>query len=148
MNMIKIMLLTISIILVFISCVKTPDNKLVDEWKQEIMETEKNFAAMLKNEGIHKAFVSYAAEDAVLMRNDKLIIGKNNIDIFYNNQTATGLTWTPDYIDVASSGDLGYTYGKYLFKYTDSDGKLLESSGVFHTVWKRQPNGNWKFVWD
>lgn len=146
--MIKTMIITIPIILVFISCVKTSDNKLIDKWKKEIMEAEKNFAEMLKDEGIHKAFVSYAAENAVLMRNNELIMGKNNIDEFYNNQTTTELTWTPDYIDVANSGDLAYTYGKYLFKYTDSDGNLLESSGVFHTVWKRQSDGKWKYVWD
>ncbi len=146
--MIKIMLITLPIILVIISFLKTPYNKLIDKWKQEIIETEKNFADMLKNEGIHKAFVSYAADDAVLMRDNELIIGKNNIDIFYNNQITTGLSWTPDYIDVAKSGDLAYTYGKYIYTYTDSDGKLLESSGVFHTVWKRQSDGNWKYVWD
>ena len=82
------------------------------------------------------------------MRNDELVIGKNNIDLLYKNQTATGLTWTPDYIDVANSGDLGYTYGKYTYSFIDTNGDENESSGVFHTVWKRQSDGKWKFVWD
>jgi ketosteroid isomerase-like protein len=58
------------------------------------------------------------------------------------------LKWTPDFIDVAASCDLGYTYGKYTFAVTDSTGKVNESRGYFHTVWKKQKDGNWRFVWD
>jgi ketosteroid isomerase-like protein len=27
-------------------------------------------------------------------------------------------------------------------------GEVGEYQGVFHTVWKRQPDGTWKYVWD
>ena len=58
------------------------------------------------------------------------------------------LKWKPDFVDVAASGDLGYTYGHYTYSYIDSTGKAAEDKGIFHTVWKRQPDGNWRFVWD
>ena len=135
-------------IIVFMSCVKNSKSIDIEYWKNEILQTEKDFAEMVKSDGLHKAFVFYAADNAVLMRNDELVIGKNNIDLLYKNQTATGLTWTPDYIDVANSGDLGYTYGKYTYSFIDTNGDENESSGVFHTVWKRQSDGKWKFVWD
>ncbi|MFC2138829.1 YybH family protein, partial [Bacteroidota bacterium] len=58
------------------------------------------------------------------------------------------LEWKPDYIDVSTSGDLGYTFGKFTFSAKDTTGKLIESEGIFHTVWKRQEDGSWKYVWD
>jgi ketosteroid isomerase-like protein len=56
------------------------------------------------------------------------------------------LTWSPDFIDVSASGDMAYTYGKYNYTTTDSLGNVSEIEGIFHTVWKRQADGNWKFV--
>jgi ketosteroid isomerase-like protein len=49
---------------------------------------------------------------------------------------------------VSACGDLGYTWGSYTFTATDSLGATHRSEGIFHTVWKRQPDGSWKFVWD
>ena len=102
---------------------------------------------MVKENGIHDAFLYYAAEDAVLKRRD-FIIGKEAIDKHLEKSISKDLSWSPDFVDVSSSGDLGYTYGKYVYKYTDSIGNTLEDKGIFHTVWKRQTNGSWKFVWD
>lgn len=124
----------------------------IEQWKNEILETEKEFAEMAQNEGISEAFLTYAADDAVLMRNNSLVIGKKTIQENFNDQSSdsknVSLSWAPDFVDVASSGDLGYTYGKYVYTVTDSLGKSTVNEGVFHTVWKRQPDGTWKFVWD
>jgi len=54
----------------------------------------------------------------------------------------------PNLIDVSASGDLAYTYGSYTSKILANDGNVSDGSGTFHTVWKRQSNGEWKFVWD
>jgi ketosteroid isomerase-like protein len=43
---------------------------------------------------------------------------------------------------------MAYTYGKYLWKVKDTTGKIQEFKGVFHTVWKRQSDGSWKYGWD
>jgi ketosteroid isomerase-like protein len=124
----------------------------IEKWKKEIIETELAFAQMAQKEGISKAFLTYAAEDAVLMRNNSLIIGMESIRESFNNQKtelgSVSLTWKPDFVDVASSGDLGYTYGKYVYTVIDSTGNEKTDTGIFHTVWKRQPDGKWKFVWD
>ncbi len=144
----KLLYFIILVCLSFYSCNMKPNKISIEKWKQEILETEKSFAKMAREEGLQKAFMTYAAEDAVLMRNDDLVIGKNNIDLLYENQTSKGLAWIPDFVDVAKSGDLGYTYGHYTFSYFDSSGKAIESKGIFHTVWKRQPDGIWRFVWD
>lgn len=137
-------------VLIFPSC--SPDEKHdLDKWKKEIVDTEHAFAEMAKTEGIPKAFLSFAADDVVLLRNNTLIKGKDDLRTSYEKSSTTGagsLTWVPDFVDVSSSGDLGYTYGKYVYASTDSLGNSISNEGIFHTVWKRQPDGSWKFVWD
>jgi len=43
---------------------------------------------------------------------------------------------------------MAYTYGKYTMTIIDSAGESKVSNGIFHTVWKKQKDGSWKFVWD
>ena len=127
------------------------DNHSIEQWKNEIMETELNFAKMAKAEGIKEAFLHYAAHDAVLLRNRKLVAGKPAIQSYFENQPfdpTASLSWKPDFVEVANSGDLGYTYGQFTFSFIDSTGQTIENKGIFHTVWKRQPDGTWKYVWD
>ncbi len=148
----KLFFLIIPLIFILGSCNYRNDESNIEKWKTEIIETEKAFAKMAKTEGIPKAFLTYAAKDAVLMRNNSLIIGKDEIKTSFGNQT-TGpgkveLAWEPDFVDVSSAGDLGYTYGKYTYSVLDSSGIVKLDSGIFHTVWKRQTNGEWRFVWD
>ncbi|MGM5470193.1 YybH family protein [Flavobacteriaceae bacterium LMO-SS05] len=134
--------------LAFWSCEPKNAKDLTDKWKQEILESEENFVAMLNDKGLHEAFVAYAANDAVIMRNNKVYIGKEAIDEHYKAVHTTTMVWTPDFVDVSKSGDLGYTYGTYHYTYTDSLGNKQVDTGIFHTVWKRQLDGTWKFVWD
>jgi len=107
---------------------------------------------MASSNGIAQAFLFYAAEDAVLERNYVLIKGKQSIadKLKKNNSNSMEVTlsWKPDFVDVSNSGDLGYTYGKYQYVSIDSLGNKQESEGIFHTVWKRQKDGSWKYVWD
>lgn len=124
----------------------------IEQWKKEITDTELAFSAMAEAEGIPAAFLAYSASDAVLLRNNRIIKGHPEIDRYFDasraNPNQVTLTWAPDFVDVAASGDLGYTYGQYRLTKTDSTGQTEESTGIFHTVWKRQADGTWKFVWD
>lgn len=132
---------------ILFACQSQEEN--LEKWKQEIVETEKEFTAMAQKEGIPLAFLAFAAEDAVLMRNNTLVIGKEALkESFQGSPENVSLSWKPDFVDVAASGDLGYTYGKFVYTLTDSLGNENVMEGVFHTVWKRQADGNWKFVWD
>jgi ketosteroid isomerase-like protein len=138
-------------ILIFTSCSRNQNQVQTEVWKQEIREAERAFDSLSQVAGIQQAFVTFAAEDVTVLRNNNLIHGKSALkDYFISNTKAenVSLTWKPDFVDVSSSGDLGYTYGKYVYTATDSVGNTQTSEGFFHTVWKRQPDGTWKFIWD
>ena len=126
------------------SCATKQSN---EKSKEEVMITESAFALMAKDKGIAAAFYAFAADDAVIRRGPNVIKGREAIREFYEKQPPTGeLQWAPDFADV--SGDLGYTYGKFTFSEKDSTGSVKETHGIFHTVWKKQKDGTWKFVWD
>ena len=139
-------------ILFFYSCTTKIKEDAREKWKNEIVETELAFAELAEKESIPLAFLTYAAEDAAIMRNDSLIIGieslKKHFQIPKSKANKASLTWKPDFVDVALSGDLGYTYGKFTYTKIDSIGNEIVSTGIFHTVWKRQADGKWRFVWD
>jgi ketosteroid isomerase-like protein len=137
----------ISLIVLLITSCRHVDK---DRIKDEIFQAEKAFEMMAAEKGIAEAFHYFADEKAVIKReNDTLIIGKENIKKYYekNNKNAT-VNWTPDYIDVSDCETLGYTYGKYVWKIKNEQGLITEYKGVFHTVWKKQKDGSWKYVWD
>ncbi len=144
-NQIKLLFL---IAMLMFAC--TSNEEQMEKWKKEIVETEKEFSALAQSEGISRAFLAYAAEEAVLMRDNVVVKGKEAIKEIMEAgfQENASLSWKPDFVDVSSSGDLGYTYGKFIYMLTDSLGNENVMEGVFHTVWKRQADGSWKFVWD
>jgi len=123
----------------------------VNKWKSEIIETEQRFANMAHEKGVAEAFLAFADDEAVLLRNNNLIIGKGALEEYYLVQGLdenSSLSWEPEFVEVSESGDLGYTYGYYSFSFLDSTNNKVTSRGVFHTIWKKQNDGSWKFVWD
>jgi len=131
------------------SCMEAPQQNMA-KWKSEIMAVEKAFNDLAQEKGLAVAFETYAAPKGVIRKGGKVIQGPKAIGDWYRNDSRPGetLTWKPDFIDVSTSGDLAYTYGGYVFTSIDSTGASKKNTGTFHTVWKRQPDGEWKFVWD
>ena len=131
-------------------CCNNPDVIDADRAKSDILLAEKEFSEMAADSGIVPAFLHFAANDAVILRGDKIVSGFEGISSYFEDRDfdAVSLVWTPDFVDVSASGDLGYTYGRYVFTLTDSTGQSVSEEGIFHTVWKKQPDGSWKYVWD
>jgi ketosteroid isomerase-like protein len=143
--------LILTIVFVSVMGCARQSGKSQTELKDEIVKTEKEFAEAAKNLGIQEAFYSFSDENAVIRRgNDSLISGRENIRNFYQNPrfNKIKLDWKPDYTAVSEDGSLGWTYGKYSVTSVDSAGLPVVNSGIFHTVWKKQKDGSWKFVWD
>jgi len=131
------------------SCTSQSTFPTHEKLKSELFKVEKEFCAMAQSEGVKKAFVHFAADSAVILRRNHILKGKTAISQQYETFPGTAkLEWTPDFADISASGDLGYTYGRYSLTTTDSVGHTSRSEGFFHTVWKRQPDGEWRFVWD
>lgn len=116
-----------------------------EEQLNEMLETDKAFSAASEKNGMNKAFIEYAADDAVLLRPGYLPIVEADVIRFINSQEDSSftMTWVPSGADIANSADLGYTYGVY--KVVTADTTL---TGTYLNVWKKQADGKWKFVID
>ncbi|TNE72487.1 nuclear transport factor 2 family protein [bacterium] len=125
------------------ACTKSNQAKL----KSEIVEVEAQFNMMAREKGIAEAFRYFAAPDAALNRENKLIIGKDSIFQYTAKRTSSDieLNWKPTHVVMSESGDLASSYGYYSFNKKGSRDTLR---GVFHTVWQRQADGSWKYIWD
>jgi ketosteroid isomerase-like protein len=138
------------ILLVFISCNRKNSKEYIEHSKKEIVQTENEFCQYAAQKGVPEAFYQYADSAANIHRGNRIIHGKDSILVFYKKQNFKNISlqWKPDFVEVSTAGDLGYTFGNYVYATIDSTGKSNESKGIFHTVWKRQSDGTWKYVWD
>ena len=112
-----------------------------------LRQLEADFAADVATHG-HDAFIAHFADDGV-----EVVDGGdfNNKDAMRKQPAwaeGTTLTWTPSKADMASSGDMGYTYGNYVFSAKNKEGKLTTSYGKYTSIWKKQKDGQWKVVVD
>lgn len=132
----------------FFSC----SNKLnKEQLKQIIYHQEKAFEEMLKTEGIPVAFAFYADSNAIIKKGEgELIQGKMAIFEYYSSDKFdhVELSRTLDFVDVSDDGSMAYTYGRYVCKEQMGVDTYQSSQGVFHTIWKKQKDGSWKYVWD
>lgn len=140
----------IFIFAIAISC--QTKNRTVDleKVKQEVIQVEYAFAQAAKENGVEAAFLEFAANDASINRGNKIFKGKEEIQYYFNHSALTDvtLTWEPDFVDVSDDGTMAYTYGPYTFKAKDAEENPVNAEGLFHTVWKRQVDGSWRFVYD
>lgn len=114
-----------------------------------LTKVDQEFSKMSEKNGMSEAFIFYADQDVVkLSEGGYPIVGKTNLTEAFSgmDDSQFKLTWEPIKAEIAASGDLGYTYGKYYFTATDSVEST--STGYYISVWKKQEDGSWKYVLD
>lgn len=133
-------------ILLLTGCMKTEDKNQKEKYTEEIKQTDLNFSALSEKEGITKAFIQYADEDVVMLRDKNFpLLGKKELEDYYNSRPEDGskLTWYPVKAEAAGSGEIGYSFGNWEYKTKDTT-----FYGNYVSVWKRKTNGEWKYVLD
>jgi len=98
-------------------------------------------------------FVSYYADDAsVLLPNQMLITGKDNIKAAFKPIMADpnfALTFQSNRGEASKGGDLVYLIGTYsMTASSPRDQSPVTDQGKYLTVFKKQADGNWKAVAD
>lgn len=108
----------------------------------DIVAAERAFAADGYARGVKLSFLAWSAPDAVIFgpapqnAHESLKASPDqNIA-----EPRPHLIWWPLYAGIAKSGDLGFTTGPYAI---DEDRR-----GHYFTIWKKQPDGAWKWALD
>lgn len=117
--------------------------------KMLLFDLETRFAKDVAERG-GAGFADWFADDGVALSNGAAPkIGKIAIAKSANwSPKDYQLTWTPTDAMMGPSGDMGYTWGHYEGRSKDSHGNQVLTSGRYITMWRREPDGNWKVVLD
>jgi len=118
--------------------------------KTEVAAMEDAFCAMAKERGLLAAFTHFAAPDVAFIDTDpRKFRGPAAVrERIGEDRPGETLTWSAYFTDVSDDGTLGYNYGRYEFRGPGPGGKESVRGGWFLTIWKRQPDGSWRYVMD
>ena len=115
-----------------------------DSAVNEVVAAEKAFAAMAASQNTRAAFLEFAARDGLVFSTKP----ENAQEYWTKHAEFPGLlAWSPAWADVSADGGLGYTTGAWEFRPKGKTDAPV-AWGEYFTIWKKQPNGKWKFELD
>lgn len=106
-----------------------------------VVAAERAFAADTLDLGIAGSFTRWSEPDAIVIGGGEVL----RVRDAYPPDAARPadepvLQWWPNFAGVARSGDLGFTTGGFTV--------AGQPAGHYFTIWKRQPDGGWRWVYD
>jgi hypothetical protein len=120
---------------------------LAAQLRQELMRAESAFSARAQAIGLGNAFAEFGSADAVNMGGPQaaqFVVGAANIaqSVGGGDMTSSPVTWGADTAIVASSGDLGVTFG--VIRARDATGG---AGTPFFTIWRRATSrAPWRYI--
>lgn len=133
--------LSLGVLLVLAGCASSPPPP-VDPMAAALAQAEAKFSAQSVELGVKEAFLEAMDDKATLFRPGPTAAKSY---IAGRPDPAIRLEWRPQFVVVASSGDLGMSTGPW--KSTAKDGGGTPSYGQFLTVWKNGQD-RWSFLID
>jgi ketosteroid isomerase-like protein len=112
--------------------------------QNEVINTERSFSKMCVETSIKESFLQYMHDDAIGFQ-----AGPVKMKEIYSKRekSATYLYWEPEYVEVSAAGDLALSTGPWELRKTKAD-SANASFGHFITIWQKQPDNTWKFIFD
>jgi len=130
-----------SILILFGCLIEVSAQKGIDG----LIQAEKKFAAYSVSNSTKEAFLKFLDSDGIVFDNGKPV---NGIETWNKREKKPGvLNWSPQYAEIAASGDFGYTTGPWTFQPTSLSDSVV-ARGQYTTVWYINNNGEWKFLVD
>jgi ketosteroid isomerase-like protein len=117
--------------------------------KDAIIAADKAFSAMSVKVGPKAAFLEYFGSNAKML--SEIRQGKDGINALFTDLPANAtLSWEPAFVDASESGELGYTWGRYILTMPSvRRGKdPYIQMGTYVTIWRHGAIGGWKVVLD
>jgi ketosteroid isomerase-like protein len=110
----------------------------------QVVASERAFAAASLEKGLHESFLSYLAQDAVVF--DPLPTpGRAAHE--GKPPSKGNLSWGPAWVAVSSAGDLALSTGPWEFRLKE-DAAKEPRTGYFFSVWRKEQDDTWKVAVD
>ena len=132
-----------------LSCTRT-ESPATPPDPQVLLEADRAFARATA-ERRAEGWVSFFADDGAQLVPGSEVRGLDAIRELMGPafaDTSFILSWEPTRADIAASGDLGYTIGRYKSHRLGPDGLPVERTGTYVSMWRRGTDGAWKVVLD
>lgn len=140
MRLLSIGVMVMSMLMLAVASTARPSNA---DLKQQVLDTERAFAATMKARDL-AAFTHFVADEAVFFSGSTPLRGRAAIVESwrkYYSGTHAPFSWEPEQVEVVDSGTLAYSGGPVY----DAGGKLI---GRFNSIWRLEAPGRWKIVFD
>jgi len=122
-------------------------NRFVAAAAPELERADEAFAAATAARGIEGWVAAFDPEGAMWGAKRGRIVGADAIRAAMTDTlAATDVQWHPVASRSSPVGDLGFTIGRS--SYLDRATGALEGRGAYVTIWRRQPDGSWKVLFD
>lgn len=132
-------------------CGTVPPPPRLDPARQaaQLLATDQAFARLSLEKGPLAAFATYTTDQSIqIPPAGPPVRGRAAIAQAVAGPAGSTMHWTPEAADVARSGDLGWTWGGYLYSTPGPNGIPVVSAGRYLNVWRRLPDGSWKVIAD
>lgn len=114
-----------------------------EQLAQQVRDAENAFADTMARRDL-ESFASHIAEDAVFFADTQALRGKAAVIAgwkpFYEGEQAP-FSWKSETVEVLASGQLAHSTGPVF----DPQGRRV---ATFNSIWRRNPDGTWKVVFD
>ncbi|MGA0609047.1 YybH family protein [Caldimonas sp. KR1-144] len=110
---------------------------------RQVRNTEADFARTMAARD-HEGFKRFLAEDTVFFTGPEPLRGKAAVAAHWKRWfegPAAPFSWEPRDVEVLDNGTLAMSKGPVY----GPDGRPI---GSFNSVWRREPNGDWRIVFD
>jgi ketosteroid isomerase-like protein len=131
--------------IVILSCLCITAQLHAQKGVDGIINAEKSFAAYSVEHGTKDAFLKFLDSSAIVFEAKQPV---NGIEAWTKKEKRPGiLNWQPQFAEVSSSGDFGYTSGPWTFQPNTINDSIV-ARGQFNSVWRMNKNGEWKNILD
>lgn len=110
----------------------------------QLLNADRAFAAVAMKQGPAAAFYQFTTDDALqLPATGEPIRGREAIRAAFSEGPPLQLSWQPQFAEVSSDEDLGWTWGEWQGYEPGAGGKRV-AQGKYVNIWKKQEDGRWK----
>ncbi len=118
--------------------------------KQSLRDADQAWLKVFAGKDLDKSVQSIEDDGSMLSPNQPIATGHDAVRKQFSDFFALynfTISWAPERVYVAHSGELGYTSGAYTFSFADASGKQMTDKGKYVTVWTKHADG-WKVTMD
>jgi ketosteroid isomerase-like protein len=120
--------------------------------KKRLLERDAEWAALASEGGDIERILSFWTNDAVVLApNLPEVKGKDALREYVQGSLQIpgfNITWSSTDATFSPDGNLGYLFSKNVVTMNDPDGRAEITEGRAVTIWRKEPDGEWRCVVD